>query len=120
MTFYYSGYSVAWVAATLKTITSEHQDLRNISIGSHALSNNFDHQDDARTVVENELYEHWMDLDRTLIQLWESHAIRVRITYFSPRGERKRAREFVGGLLPEATEKGVVKLVNLANSRRHY
>lgn len=98
----------------LKTITHKHRDFCVVSIRSYALSNYFNRRIDARTVVGDELYEHWMDLDRTLTQLWESHAIYVRIEYLAG-GREKRAHKFVGGLLPEATERGMVELVNLAH-----
>ena len=67
---------------TLKTITSEHRDLRKVSFRCHSFTSFGDHLT-TRTVVGEEFYGHWMDLDRTLIQLWELHAIRMEISYDS-------------------------------------
>ena len=103
---------------TLKSITSEHRDLRKVSFRCHSFPNfsSFGDHLTARTVVGEEFYGHWMDLDRTLIQLWELHAVRMEISYYSE-GKGKRACEFVGGLLPEVTRRGIIKLVDLTYLR---
>ena len=84
---------------TLKTITSEHRNLREISIHGRDLFNSVAFPTNA---------PQWMDLDRALIQLWESHAIRIRFTHCSGRGED--VCEVAGALLPEAMEREVVEL----------
>ena len=96
---------------TLKTITFEHRDLRKVSFCCHSFPEFGDHFT-ARMVAGEELYGHWMDLDRTLIRLWESHAVHMEILYYS-KGKGKRACEFVGDLLPEVTKRGIIKLVDL-------
>ena len=110
------GFSIAWVARTFKTITPGHRNLREVSIQSRALSDPAYCNIDAGTVLTNELYGHWMDLDRALVQLWELRAVRAKISYF-PGIRRERVREFVEGLLPETTERGIVELVNISHSR---
>ena len=87
---------------TLKTITSEHRKLWEISIHGRDLFNSVTFPTNA---------PQWMDLDRALIQLWESHAIRIRFTHCS--GRREDVCEVVGALLPEAMEREIVELVNL-------
>ena len=57
------------------------------------------------------MFQQWMDLDRALVQLSESHAVRIRITYCS--GKREGVYEFVEGLLPETIERGIAELVDL-------
>ena len=112
--------NIIWVATTLKTITSEHRDLRKVLIRFHGLPNFNDRQTDARMVVGDRLYSHWMVVDRTLIQLWELLAVCVEISYYS-RGHGKRAREFVECLLPESTRRGIVKAHHdLAGSHSHF
>ena len=96
----------------LKTITLEHLDLRKVSFHCHSFYNFGDNRTNARTVVGEEMYGHWMDLDRAIIRLWESHAARMEISYRS-RGEGERACEFVGGLLPDTIKRGIIKLVDL-------
>ena len=109
------GFSIAWVAGTLKTITPGHRNLREVSIQNRALSDPA-YCNITGTVLTNELYGHWVDLDRALIKLWELHAVRAKISYF-PGIRRERVREFVEGLLPETTERGIVELVNISHSR---
>ena len=99
--------SVAWVSSTLKTITSRHRDLREVLIEVHALSDPTVWPTDAAD-VEDEIWEEWEDLDRTLVQLWESHAVRAKIKYYS--GKREESREFMEDLLPEVTKRGIVEL----------
>jgi hypothetical protein len=54
-------------------------------------------------------YGQWSDLDRLLVQLWESHPIRSMAVVFTKRvGESKKMRDRVGRLLPEITKKGEI------------
>ena len=54
---------------TLKTISSEHRDLRNVSFRCDGFYNFGGRSVNARKVVGEELYGQWMDLDRALVQL---------------------------------------------------
>ena len=102
------GLDIAWVALTLKTITSKHRDLRGVLIEGHAFFK-FDAWQTGTTAVKDETWEEWADLDRTLIQLWESHAVRAKVRYSS--NKREESRELMGNfLLPEATKRGIVEL----------
>jgi len=56
-----------------------------------------------------------MDLDRILVQLWESHAIRTKVMY-SAAEEKKPVCEYLEGLLPEMTERGIIELVESVES----
>jgi hypothetical protein len=107
-------FTTAWVTMTLKTISSEHRDLRRVSIYCFGFPGLGDRGANARVIVGDALYGHWMDLDRTLIQLWESLAVRAKLSYYST-GKGKRARKFVECLLPETTKRGMIKLVDLTN-----
>jgi hypothetical protein len=60
------------------------------------------------------MLEHWEVLDRTLVQLRESHAVRITITYDSP-VRKEEACEFVRKLVPETMERGIVKLADFDN-----
>ena len=68
--------------------------------------------DDAKDAVRGAAYTEWLELDRILVQLHESHSIRLKVLY-NPRigieGSRERARMNV--LLPEAMKRGMVGLV---------
>lgn len=52
-----------------------------------------------------------MNVDHSLVRLWESHAIRTRATYSTVRG-KETVCEYIMGLLPEGTKRGIIKLVN--------
>ena len=111
MVFYPGEFTIAWVAMTLKTISSEHRDLRNVSFRCDGFYNFGGRSVNARKVVGEELYGQWMDLDRALVQLWELLAVPMKISYYS-RGKKKRAHKFVECLLPETTQRGIIKLVD--------
>jgi hypothetical protein len=62
------------------------------------------------------VYQEWQDLDRVLVQFWNSHSIRPEITCeVDKRGNYLRA--FAPTLLPELTRRG---LVNLVEVQRQY
>jgi hypothetical protein len=62
------------------------------------------------------VHQEWQDLDRVLVQFWNSHSIRPEITYeVDKRGNDLRA--FAPTLLPELTRRG---LVNLVGVQRRY
>ena len=57
-------------------------------------------------------YGQWSDLDRLLVQLWESHPIRpVAVVFTKWVGELKKMRDWIGRLLPEITKRGVIDIV---------
>jgi len=97
---------------TLQTITPQHRDLRQISI---CIPYQFDiHGAGAniRQTIGETTYEEWSDLDHLLVQLWESHSIRPKITYVcTSQNEEKEAIDCVSCLLPEITKRGIIYLV---------
>ena len=109
VTFILERLFVAWVTSTLETITSTHTDLREVSIEVPALSGISVWPIDAED-IEDETWEEWADLDCTLIQLWESHAVRTKVKY--PAELCEQSHKFTRGLLPEATKRGIVELVD--------
>ena len=104
VTFCIEEFSIAWVTATLKTIKSEHRGLQEVSIKGYAFSDSVFWSTDAASVGDK-TRDQWMELDYVLAQLWESHAVRTKISFHSERGEE--TCEFVGGLLPETTRRGI-------------
>lgn len=107
---------IEWVARTLETITSKHQDLRQVSIKIPSDLAYLTAQNCAkiqRRIEEANPGMRWSDLDRLLIKLRESHAIRTTVVYPKPEiGEG--AKDLMGRaayLLPELTKKGMVDLV---------
>ena len=107
VTFHIQYISVAWVTSTLRTTTSKHTDLREIVIRARATD-----WPNAATVGPKHMLQ-WLDLERILIQLWESHAARAEVECYLERG--KGLRELMNSLLPEATKMGIVKLVDISD-----
>ena len=103
--------AVAWIASTLKTITSKHMDLREVLITGQALFSSTDWSTNAAAVGDSTRTQ-WVDLERIIIQLWESHSVRTKVKYYSMR--REESNELMRDLLPEATRKGVVELVDIS------
>jgi len=98
------------VAMVLKTLSSTHRDLRQISI--------FLPFNNSTNVSERlgEIYWQWMDLDGFLIQLWESIKFHTRVVYITA-GETEEGRKRVAMLLPEMTKTGTVEFVDYYRSR---
>ncbi|KAF9644799.1 hypothetical protein BDM02DRAFT_841941 [Thelephora ganbajun] len=99
--------SVAWITMALQTISPRHQDLRQISI--HAC-----HDLALATIDANMMQSfggQWLDLDRLLVQLWESRSIQTKLMHVTPVQETQDMGEQVGRWLPEATERGIIDLV---------
>ena len=101
---------------TLETIMPRHRDLQQVSIQID--------QDFAciaarnRAAVEEQIERanpgmRWSDLDRFLIKLWESRAIRTTVIYSQPEiiGGEREMKDWVMYLLPELTKREIVDLV---------
>ena len=97
--------TVSWVITALKTITSEHRNLREVTLYIYVTASTI-----SRRMLGDQVYALWMDLDHVLFQLSESGAVRVRARFYSPRKD-KQTREHVEGLLPEAAKGGITMLV---------
>ncbi|KAF9644822.1 hypothetical protein BDM02DRAFT_3190267 [Thelephora ganbajun] len=97
---------VAWLVLALQSITSEHRYLHQISIHVPEVPDLASH----RRAVSEVTHRQWMDLDRILVQLWESHGIRLKVMYFVTEEKKGIQRERIGGLLPKITERGVIEL----------
>jgi hypothetical protein len=111
--FLCEGFEDVWITVALKTLTSRHANFQKVAIHTPipARLSPVDEPLDVKKTIGGELYSQWMDLDCILVQLWESHAIRLQVIC-STGGEEKVAREFVEGLLPEMTKRGRLELVN--------
>ena len=48
-----------------------------------------------------------MDIDRLLVQLWGSHALRMKIIYYVPEEQKEVMYVCIRGLLPEIMERGI-------------
>lgn len=95
---------VEWVAMILRTITPKHQNLRQISIYVRFDSGLTSTGADVRQVVGEQIVGEWSDLDRLLVQLWESHSIRPKIISTTP-NEEQGTKDCILCLLPEITKR---------------
>ena len=88
--------AIKWVAMALQTITPDHKDLRGISIYVNAV--------ETEQTLGEATRRQWLDLDRLLIQLWESHSIRPTVRCARPGGQGKAMERHIRFLLPEITK----------------
>jgi len=56
-------------------------------------------------------YGQWLELDRLLVQLWESHSIRTRLICTILTEQEQELGDYFGCLFPEITKRGIVDLV---------
>ena len=109
-----------WVITSLGTISSRHRDLQQISIHipdiwSYAV------QEDGVTlerVLEANSDTKWLDLDRLLVQFWESRSIRPKVVCNLTELEKKEGRDWGGHLFPELTRRGIIDLVEYSGGYR--
>jgi hypothetical protein len=105
--FRLTSWSIERVATALQTITAEHQDFRQIKIyipyclTLHGVGAN------VRPAIGTANFGQWLDLDRLLVKLWESHSIRPKVICTT----RTEKGDCVGCLLPEITRRGILDLV---------
>jgi len=96
-----TGLHAEWITKTLNTVKSENL---------HSLSLKF-----PRSGIEDPVWEvahrEWLDLDRLLVQFWDSHKLRSKVIYATEKGE-KDAKDEVAKFFPELTRRGIVDVLN--------
>jgi hypothetical protein len=95
---------VEWVIKALQTITPEHRDLRQLMIHIPRNLTVVGFVANCEEAVGEQAHGQWLDLDRLLVQFWESRSIRPKVVYTAGLG----MRNFVESLLPEIIKRGVV------------
>ena len=100
-------FKVGLITTALRTITPEHRDLRQISIYVHTTPPNSVGAD-IRQIVGGRIFGQWLDLDRLLVQTWESFSVRPRVLYAMPKKGGRDMRYCFGCLLPEVTKRGMI------------
>ena len=98
---------------TLETIGPRHRGLQRISIHiPHILS--YAIQKDGVIVEQTEVANpgtRWLDLDRLLVQFWESRSIRPKVVYPRTMDGKRGLRDWAGYLLLEITKRGIIDVV---------
>ena len=92
-----------WITTILKTITPKHRDLQHISIYMPRYLPPIDTDFHVRRTVGEETYRQWLDLDRLLLQFWESRSIRPKV--------ERDTRYYIECLLPAVAGGGMVDMV---------
>lgn len=99
-----------WITTALQTITPEHREFRQITIHVAYGLTLFNVGYNIRRAVGETIYKGWLDLDRLLVQLWESHSIRPKVMTATS-GEKMRGTKYcIKRLLPEMTRRGLIDL----------
>ena len=97
-----------WIITALNTITSEHRDLKQISVQVPYPS---DEGHRRRSIIERAEAEgrgrRWSDLDSLLVGFWESRSVSSKIVCPWTR-DRTRAKDWAVYLLPETTKRGII------------
>ena len=109
--FWINSLGPEWVTAALRTVTPNHRDLRQISISEAHLSILTGYYYDTEVqLVEEQALGQWLELDRVLAQLRESHSVSLKVVCPALLEKEKSVRDLMGRLLPEATRGGTVIL----------
>ncbi|KAF9645260.1 hypothetical protein BDM02DRAFT_3120483, partial [Thelephora ganbajun] len=103
---------VIWLVLALQSITSEQRYLHQISIYVHFFPSFIDDPANLGRIVREDIYRQWAELDRILVQLWESYGIRPKVVYSVERDREEMMCRRIGSLLPEITERGIIELVD--------
>ena len=107
--------AAGWATIALRTITSDHRNLRQITISVPEMTYGLALTCVDLATVRNALgevgYRHWLELDHVLAQLWESHSIRPKVLHFVPPKDEIGPKSCVDMVLPEVTRRGIADLV---------
>jgi len=101
---------------TLRTVTPSHRNLQEISLYvpdvPYGPTLNYADSANVKRAVGEAIYEQWMELDRLLAQLWESHSIHLTVLYYGKWGKNGEGPgSCVHSLFPETTGRGIADLV---------
>ena len=101
--------NVKWIPAILRTALKL-RDLQEISIFLPHCITAANICTDVGRVIGEENRKEWLDLDRLLVQFWESSSIRPKVV--CPR--QMDTRGYIGYqcLLPEITKRGIIDLTS--------
>ena len=98
--------SAEWITMALRTITPEHQDFRRITIHIPFYLTFFGAG--ARQSLGETAFRQWLDLDRILVRIWDSRAIRPNVGCVRLGQRRESTKLCIGSLLPEITKRGII------------
>jgi hypothetical protein len=105
-----------WIVMALRTVTPNQRHLQQISLYAprYLLPRRPFHGDPAhgKDVVGESDYGQWLELDHLLVQLWESHSVRLQVSYYAvPGKEGDVTANCMYSLFPEVTSRGIADFV---------
>ena len=102
-----------WVTMALQTITPKHREPPQISIHVPYDSTLAHLGAHVRRVIGERVFGQWSELDRFLVQFWESCSVRPKVvcTTLKEEKEKENVRGSIKCLLPEMTKGGIIDLV---------
>ena len=102
--FHLGSWSVGEITTALRTVTPEHQALRQISISMpYYLIPIYYFSADVRQTAGAADGQQWLGLDRLLVRLWETRSIHPKVVCVAPRESVRGVRGVVEYLLPMTT-----------------
>jgi len=109
--FRYGGsQDVNWIIGAIRTITPQHGDLQRITIHLPSRLTSFSVGTNVRQAIGEGIAAQWLDLDRLLVEFWESRSIRPRLGCSKLEEKRESVEYSIGCLFPEIMERGIVDL----------
>jgi len=96
-----------WITAAFQTITPNHRELQKISLGFPYFADSLN----VDTLKQSTNYGEWLDLDRLLVQFWESRSTGPKVICVVWEGQKRDFRGFTECLFPELTKRGAIDLV---------
>ena len=100
-----ASWNVQWVIAALQTITPRHRNLQHITIKVSYYLTLVRYFKNIRQGIGEANCGQWLDLDRLLVQLWESHSVRPNVLCD---GASRAMGDCVKSLLPEGRKRGIL------------
>jgi len=89
----------------LQTTTPKHQELQKILI-RFPYSLLFPYE--VKAIKRSTTYAEWLDLDRLLVQLWETRSAGLKVTCTAWPGRKGEVRDFTNCFFPELTRRGAI------------
>jgi len=101
---------IDWANAILQTITPEHRDFQQLTIYVPYSPSLCDDETDVEWAIGEQGVGRFLELDRLLVRLWESHSIRPKILYYAPMGTEEGIIKCMRRLLPGIKRRGIMDL----------
>ena len=96
-----------WITLAPQTVTSNHRDLQKIVIHFPFVFTFGGGGIDIRQTIGETGHRKWLDLDRVLVQPWESRSVRLEVKHNGVmENEKKDVIDCTGCLSPERTKRG--------------